>query len=322
MSNTKIGAVNADASAENSAHSSGTPPALPSALKSQVRDFWNENPCGAKFTTDVEFGSRDFFDRVEAHRYETEWHIRDVAQFDRWHGHDVLEIGCGLGTDAVQFARAGARYTGVDLTPRAVEIVRRRFELYGLEGTTRVADAENLPFEDDSFDVVYSHGVLHHTPDTQRAFDEIYRVLRPGGRAMVMLYHRGSYNYHVNIMTLRRFGAHMLRFAQGPAIVSKVTGEDRERLEYLRQKMLADPKRFFSTEEFLNHNTDGAGNPLAKVYTRQQAARMFWQFAYVRTEVHFLNRRWLPVPGFLLPRSVEGVLARRVGWHLWIFATK
>jgi ubiquinone/menaquinone biosynthesis C-methylase UbiE len=317
MGDTKMSAVDAGASAENAALG-----AQHSALKSQVRDFWNENPCGAKFTTDVEFGSRDFFDRVEEHRYQTEWHIREVAQFDRWRGHDVLEIGCGLGTDAVQFARAGARYTGVDLTPRAVEIVRSRFELYGLAGTTRVADAENLPFEDESFDIVYSHGVLHHTPDTQRAFDEIHRVLRPGGRAMVMLYHRASYNYHVNIMLLRRFGAHLLRLPVGPALVSRVTGEDRERLEYLRRRMLADPKRFFSTDEFLNQNTDGAGNPLAKVYTRKQAARMFWQFAHVQTEVHFLNRRWLPVPGFMLPRSVEGALARRVGWHLWIFATK
>jgi ubiquinone/menaquinone biosynthesis C-methylase UbiE len=322
MGNTKTEAINTDVGAENSALGSGTPPALHSALKSQVRDFWNENPCGAKFTSDVEFGSREFFDRVEAHRYETEWHIRDVAQFDQWRGQDVLEIGCGLGTDAVQFARAGAHYTGVDLTPRAVEIVRGRFALYGLEGTTRVADAENLPFEDATFDVVYSHGVLHHTPDTQRAFDEIYRVLRPGGRAMVMLYHRSSYNYHVNIMTLRRLGAQLLRFSRGPEVVSKITGEDPERLRYLRAKMLADPKRFFSTEEFLNQNTDGAGNPLAKVYTRRQAEKMFWQFSYVRTEVHFLNRRWLPVPGFLLPRSVEGALARRFGWHLWIFATK
>jgi SAM-dependent methyltransferase len=295
---------------------------MSSNTKDRVREFWNENPCGAKFVEGVELGSREFFDRIEAHRYATEWHIPQVARFEAWRDRDVLEIGCGLGSDAVQFARAGARYTGVDLTPRSVELVTRRFALYGLEGAARVADAERLPFADESFDLVYSHGVLHHTPDTQRAFDEIHRVLRPGGTAMVMLYHRNSYNYYVNIMTLRRLGAQLLRFEWGPRVVARVTGEDVGRLTELRRRLLADPKKFFSPEEFLNQNTDGAGNPLAKVYTRRDAERMFSRFSSVRTEVHFLNKRWFVVPGPLLPRSVEGALGRLMGWHLWIFATK
>lgn len=293
-----------------------------SSVKDQVRDFWNANPCGAKFVDGVEVGSREFFDLVERHRYETEGHIREVVGFERWRGKDVLEIGCGLGTDAVQFARAGARYTGVDLTPRSVELVTRRFELYGLEGAARVADAEQLPFPDGSFDLVYSHGVLHHTPDTQRAFDEAHRVLRPGGTAMIMLYHRDSYNYHVNIMTLRRAGAQLLRFAWGPRLVAKLTGEDVARLELLRARMLEDPKRFFSRDEFLNQNTDGAGNPLAKVYSRDEVRRMFSKFSEVRTEVHFLNKRWVPIVGRFLPRGIERALGRRWGWHLWIVASK
>ena len=94
-------------------------------LKARVHDFWQANPCGAKFA-DLPVGSREFFQAVEAHRYETEWHIPEVVQFENWRGKEVLEIGCGLGTDAVNFARAGARYTGVDLTERSIELVQTR----------------------------------------------------------------------------------------------------------------------------------------------------------------------------------------------------
>jgi hypothetical protein len=137
-----------------------------------------------------------------------------------------------------------------------------------------------------------------------------------------MLYHRGSYNYHVNIMTLRRLGARLLRFESGPRLVSKLTGEEVGRLQTMRNAMLADPKKFFSREEFLNQNTDGAGNPLAKVYSRADARRMFSRFSKVETEVHFLNKRWVPLIGRFLPSSVEKALGRRWGWHLWIIATK
>src|SRR5262245_10858129 len=180
-------------------------------LKERVRAFWQEHPCGTKFS-DAEMGSREFFDRIEAHRYEKEWHIPAAADFAGTRGLRVLEIGCGLGTDGAQFAAAGADYTGVDLTDAAVDLARRRFELFDLPGTFAKADAENLDFPADSFDLVYSHGVLHHTPDTPKSVREIHRVLRPGGRAEVMLYHRGSYNYRVNISLLRRAGVHLLRW--------------------------------------------------------------------------------------------------------------
>ena len=101
-------------------------------------------------------------------------------------------------------AKAGADYTGIDLTEAAIELARKRFALSQLNGEFRVSDAENLDFDDASFDLVYSHGVLHHTPDIEAAVREIYRVLKPGGRAIVMLYHRGSYNYRVGIRVLRR----------------------------------------------------------------------------------------------------------------------
>ena len=290
-------------------------------LKARVHDFWQANPCGAKFARS-EIGSREFFAELEQHRYATEWHIPNVVEFERWRDRDVLEVGCGLGTDGVNFARHGARYTGVDLTEASIELVRERFALEGMPAELRTADAENLPFADASFDLVYSHGVLHHTPDTQRAINEVHRVLRPGGVAMVMLYHRNSFNYHVNIMTFRRLGVRLLRFKWGPAVVHRLTGESEDRLRQMQQSYLEDPKGLLSRDQFLNQNTDGAGNPLARVYSRDEAAAMFSKFGEVRTEVHFLNKRWIPLLGRWIPRSVEQRLASSMGWHLWVIGKK
>lgn len=290
-------------------------------LKEQVRAFWQANPCGTKFT-DAEMGSREFYERVAEHRYATEWHIPAAAAFGRARGLRVLEIGCGLGTDGAQFARAGADYTGVDLTDAAVELARKCFAVFGLRGEFRTADAEQLDFADESFDLVYSHGVLHHTPDTARAVREVHRVLRPGGRAVVMLYHRNSYNYRVNIGMLRRAGAHLLKTPAGLKLAHRLTGEPLESLSEHAARVKEDAESYLAPGEFLNRNTDGAGNPLARVYSRREARELFKEFASVETATHFLNKRWLPVVGNLLSRPWEARLAARWGWHLWIYARK
>src|SRR6476660_5847037 len=147
-----------------------------SILKDRVRAFWQQNPCGTKFA-DASPGSRRFYELVEEHRYKKEWHIPEAAGFVHSKNLSVLEVGCGLGTDGAQFALAGADYTGIDLTDAAVDLARRRFDLFNLPGAFQTADAENLDFPDKSFDVVYSHGVLHHTPDIIRAVQEVHRVL-------------------------------------------------------------------------------------------------------------------------------------------------
>jgi hypothetical protein len=139
---------------------------------------------------------------------------------------------------------------------------------------------------------------------------------------MVMLYHKGSYNYHVNIMGIRRMGVRLLGFGWGPRLVHRLTGEDPSRLLKLQEAYRRDPRRLLAPDEFLNQNTDGAGNPLARAYTRREAAAMFARFRDARSEVHFLNKRWIPGVGRLLPQSVERVLAARWGWHLWIIARK
>ena len=290
-------------------------------LKERVRAFWQANPCGTKFA-DAPPGTRRFYELIEDHRYQKEWHIPQAADFAGTQGLKVLEIGCGLGTDGAQFAKAGANYTGVDLTDAAIELAQKRFELFNLPGKFQTADAEKLDFADDSFDLVYSHGVLHHTPDTEHAVMEIYRVLRPGGRAVVMLYHRDSYNYRVNISLLRRAGAQLLRWEPGISLVHRLTGESVESLRQHATQLRNDQHVYLKPEEFLSQNTDGAGNPLARVYSRVEARELFKDFAEVELRTHFLNKRWLPLIGNMLSRSAESRLAARWGWHLWIYAKK
>ena len=290
-------------------------------LKERVRAFWQAHPCGTKFS-DAEMGTPEFFARVEAHRYTKEWHIPEAADFGGARGLKVLEIGCGLGTDGAQFAQAGAYYTGIDLTEAAIGLARTRFEISGLRGEFRLADAENLDYADASFDRVYSHGVLHHTPDTARAIREIHRVLKPGGRAFVMLYHRGSYNYRIGIRILRRAGARLLKSERGIRIVHSLTGEPVESLREHAELLRAGANGHLAADAFLSQSTDGAGNPLARVYSRREARELFKQFREVELRAYFLNKRFIPLVGKLLPRSLESVLASRWGWHLWIYATK
>ncbi len=300
-----------------------TPTAIDSNadLKERVRAFWQAHPCGTKFS-DAEMGTPEFFELIEAHRYTKEWHIPEAADFAGARGLSVLEIGCGMGTDGAQFAKAGAHYTGVDLTEAAIELARKRFEIAGLTGEFRVADAENLDFADGSFDRVYSHGVLHHTPDTARAVAEIHRVLKPGGRAMVMMYHRGSYNYRVGIRVLRRAGARLLKSEGGIRIIHQMTGEPVESLREHAGLLTGKNHAKVSADEFLSQSTDGAGNPLARVYSRREARELFRNFCKVELRAYFLNKRFIPLIGRLLPRSIESALAARWGWHLWIYATK
>ena len=160
-------------------------------LKEQVKDFWEQEPCGSGVAESAKY-TKVYFDEIEEHRYRLEPFIHQFAQFTRQRGKKVLEVGVGAGTDHLQFARAGAVLSGIDLTEAAIEMVKKRLALEGLSSDLRRSDAENLPFEDNSFDYVYSWGVLHHTPDTEKSLAEAYRVCKPGGNICIMLYHRRS----------------------------------------------------------------------------------------------------------------------------------
>jgi len=161
-------------------------------IKEQVKAFWNDSACGT-YITDKDKYTLEYFEDIELDRYSKQPEIKPFAQFNKFKGKKLLEVGVGAGTDFLQWVRGGAEAYGVDLTEEAIAHVEHRLGLYGLTAKEfRVADCENLPYSDNFFDVVYSWGVIHHTPDTPKAMREIYRVLKPGGNAKVMIYHRHS----------------------------------------------------------------------------------------------------------------------------------
>jgi len=262
-------------------------------VKRRTREQWANDPCGAIYGDGHTIGTREFFDRVEAHRYEVyaPW-MRELMGFDAFSGRKLLEVGCGMGSDLLQFARGGALVTGLDYTPRSIEISRRRFSMYDVPGRFTVGDAENLPFPDASFDVVYSNGVLHHTPDTQRAIDEVHRVLRPGGIAKIMLYHRSSLYYWLSIV--------------------------------LKHGIVRGELARSTTEEIMSRHVEYSETgalPLVRAYTRVEVERMFERFASRRVDVRQLTREELRAPRVVPDRLVDA-LGARWGWNVVMTAVK
>jgi ubiquinone/menaquinone biosynthesis C-methylase UbiE len=263
--------------------------------KQRAREQWSKDPAGAVYGESHEAGTREFFDAVERHRYTdyAPW-MPEVMGFNEFAGQSLLEVGCGMGTDLLQFARGGARVTAVDLTPRSIEISRRHLSLYGASGEFALADCETLPFADESFDVAYSNGVLHHTPDTAGAVREIHRVLRPGGQARVMLYHRNSLFYWGEII-LRR--------------------------GCLRGELL----RGHSPEEIMSRYVEfnqGGGRPLVKVYSRHQTCKLFSMFREVKVQVQQLTRAELHFFGKLVPEALFRILQNKFGGNVIVSARK
>jgi SAM-dependent methyltransferase len=160
----------------------------------EVRTFWNSRPCNIKHSS-KEIGTKEYFDEVEHRKYYVEPHIPDFADFERWQNKSVLEIGCGIGTDAVNFARAGAKYTGIELSEESLNLARKRFEVFGLSGNLLVGDAENLGaiFRETKFDLIYSFGVLHHTPNIKNALDGMRFLSHSETTIKVMVYAKNSW---------------------------------------------------------------------------------------------------------------------------------
>lgn len=262
--------------------------------KQRAREQWSHDPAGAVYGREHEFGTREFFDAVEHHRYAeyAPW-MPEVMGFNDFAGARLLEIGCGMGTDLLQFARGGAQVTGVDLTARSIEISRQHFSVYGVGGDFAITDGETLPFADASFDVVYSNGVLHHTPDTAGAVREVHRVLRPGGQARVMLYHRGSAHY---------WGQIILRYG------------------LLHGELWRDsPEEIMSRYVEVN---EGGGRPLVKVYSRREARELFSMFGEVKIQVEQLTRPELFILGRIIPEGMFLKLRHSVGGNVIISARK
>ena len=263
--------------------------------KRRAREQWSKDPAGAVYGQAHEVGSREFFDEVERHRYQeyAPW-MPELMGFKDFAGKRLLEVGCGMGTDLLQFARGGAKVTGVDLTPRSIELSRRHLSLYGQTGEFAIADCERLPFADESFDVAYSNGVLHHTADTPGAVREIHRVLRPGGQARVMLYHRRSFGFWTQVVLLHGL----------------LKGE------FLRGHSAAD---IMSKHVEVNQ---GGGRPLVKAYSRGEARQLFSRFREVQIHVEQLTREEFYFLRRLIPESVFQTLRTTVGWNVIISALK
>ncbi|MEC9347307.1 MAG: class I SAM-dependent methyltransferase [Pseudomonadota bacterium] len=270
--------------------------------ETDIADFWQTHPCGDHQVGGLKDDYLDFFDRYDAFRYTKERHILGCLDAIDWKGREVLEIGLGQGADSEQIVRRGGIWSGLDLTQEAVDRTSTRMALRGLPfGAVKRGSILQAPYDDNSFDIVFSHGVLHHVPDIATAQHEVHRMLRPDGELIVMLYAKWSLNYLVAIAVLRRLGlaAMMAAGVKGGGIYA----------EHVRQAREMGLGRYLAMENFIHRNTDGPGNPYSKVYDAATVAKDFSSFRLVRTYKRFMYAPPLPVtnwPGGSL-----------LGWHLW-----
>ena len=275
--------------------------------EAQVKAFWGAHPCGEQFVPGVDdVGYERFFTEYDRFRYTREAHILGCLDEIDLDGRKVLEIGLGLGADAEQIIRRGGRWTGIDLTAESVDRVKTRMDVRNLPyDEIRQGSVLELPFGDNSFDVVFSHGVLHHVPDILRAQREIARVLRPSGEAVVMLYARYSLNYLVSVSVVRRLGLIAMYCLDRAGV--HLGGIYGRHLENARQVGLA---RYLRMSTFVHRNTDGPDNPYSKVYGLAEVRRDFPSFQIIRAHKEFMHAPPLPV------RRLG--LEHQAGWHLWV----
>lgn len=271
-----------------------------------IQFHWQRTPVGENVfgTLKNDFGGDHdaFFTAFDSWRYGRERHILPMLDQIDWCGKRVLEIGLGQGSESEHIIRRGAIWSGIDLTQESVERVRTRLSLRQLDyEELKQASTLDIPFPDKRFDVVFSHGVLHHVPDIKLAQQEIRRVLKDDGRLIMMVYAKNSLNYQVAIKWIRRFGLALIYFL--PIPVSGV---------YKKHKRLAQQAGLFNylnMDNFVHRSTDGPDNPYSKVYDRAAIEADFPSFAIVKTE-----QKWMHAP----PLPVHGLPGEHfLGWHLW-----
>ncbi len=291
--------------------------------KEEIKKFWNQNPVGENF---VEYGDGgiEFFNRYDEFRYRTEGHILSELDKIDFKNKDVLEIGIGQAADSMQIVQRGANYYGIDLTEKSIKRIKDRFALLNLPyKEIQVANAERIPYPDDFFDIVYSHGVIHHSPNIENIVDEIRRVLKPGGKAVIMLYHKNSFNYHISISLFRRIGLFLLMiFPFLSHLIQKITGEDVERINQHKKNIRQYGLPYLRMKNFIHRSTDGPLNVHSSVWNTKTANILFRKFSKIETNVHFLNERHLLGIQHLLSKKIKQKLANKYGWHLWIKAEK
>ena len=266
-----------------------------------VRRYWDARPCNIRHSPKP-VGSKEYFDEVEARKYLVEPHIPAFAEFERWSGERVLEVGCGIGTDSINFARAGAELTAVDLSGESLRIAQERAEVMGVADRIRFvqADAEKLTSAlagEEPYDLVYSFGVVHHTPHPERALAEIRRLVAPGGTLKLMVYHRRSWKVFWIVAVQGR-------------------------------------GRFWKTDELVaEHSEAQTGCPVTFSYTRLGGRELVEQASFRVQDVSvdhvfpyrigdYVQYRYVKEPWFRwMPERLFRAFERRFGWHLLVTAT-
>jgi len=279
--------------------------------EADIQSFWGAHPCGDHIVGGLHGAFEDdyerFFAAYDAWRYRQEGHIPACLDRTDWRGKKVLEIGLGQGAESEQLIRRGASWSGLDLTQESVERVRMRLAVRDLpHDDLRHGSATDIPWPDDSFDIVFSHGVLHHIPDIHRTQQEIHRVLKPGGTLVAMLYAKGSLNYQLSIRFVRRAAVAAAYPVRRVGLV-RSSGMLRQHLENAEQVGLG---KYLKLEAFTHRSTDGPLNPFARVYSLRDVAADFPDFRVVDSYQRYMHAPPLPVHG--LPGG------GRLGWHLWV----
>ncbi len=214
-------------------------------VKTSIKDYW-ETRAPQVWYSNKKPGSLEWFNELEFKRYHVYYHyIPTIAEFNYHKGEKILEIGVGVGTDLVQFAKNGSIVSGIDLTENAIEVTKRNLELNNLKyDVLKVDDAENLSFEDNSFEYIYSFGVLHHTPDTPKTIREIYRVLKPEGKCTIMLYARGWKHYLKRVFIHGILSGKLLKYGYNQLINKQTEVHGNSPLTYVYKK--GEIKKMFS----------------------------------------------------------------------------
>lgn len=249
-------------------------------MEKEIQDFWQTHPCGDSLVGGLHEESHgdyeDFFSRYDNFRYTKEKHILDCLDAIDFKDKRVLEIGLGQGADAEQIIRRGGVWSGLDLTQEAVNRTEMRLRIRKLSfETIKQGSALEIPFEDNSFDMVFSHGVLHHIPEIELAQKEIARILKPDGELIAMLYSKWSLNYLIAIGVIRRFGLLGL----------KLTGIDPGGIysQHLKNINKTGVRKYLQMKNFIHLNTDGPLNPYSKVYDETEIKKDFPNFEIVKS---------------------------------------
>jgi SAM-dependent methyltransferase len=279
-----------------------------------IQRFWQDHACGDGQVGGLHDGFQDdyeeFFTGYDRFRYANERHLPACLDALNVSGKRVLEIGLGQGSDAERLIRRGAIWSGIDLTSESVERVRTRLMLRELPyGELPQGSVLDLPFAGNSFDLVFSHGVLHHVPDIKQGQSEIHRVLRPGGELVIMVYARWSLNYVVSIGLIRR-AAILAAFPLSRTGILKAGPAHGMLAAHLSNAERIGLLRYLRLDEFVHRNTDGPTNPYAVVYDRRRVEHDFPSCQVTRTYKRFMHAP--PLPVHRLPG--ESIM----GWHLWV----